>query len=145
MSEKLFRQFLGRRTLKAIQGTGGIEISTSSDNETLIINSTVGAGVSIGDGSEITSGTTSAQVNQLLLVNVTMNSVTIDPPGSPAQGDVFAVSDSRGNASVNNITINFIGAGQNFHGSVDNYVITHDHGFAEFSYINATIGWIIIT
>ena len=91
--------------------------------------------------SEATS-TVTAVVGQIQLVDVSGGSVTVNPPSSPNPKDSFAVSDTRENATVNNITIDFVTAGQNFHASSQNDTIDTDLGYREYTYIDGTIGWI---
>lgn len=91
--------------------------------------------------SERTSNFT-ATLGKLHPVNCTSSAITITPPSNPQARDTFAISDSRGNASINNITINFSTASQNLHGSVQNYVVDVDQAYVEFIYINNTVGWI---
>jgi hypothetical protein len=91
---------------------------------------------------EITAADT-AVVYEILLVNVTSTAVIVTPPVSPSVGDWFSVSDSRGNAGTNNITIDFDGVGVNLHGGSADHVISANKGFARFTYINSTVGWIV--
>lgn len=84
-----------------------------------------------------------ATMFNILPVNTTSAAVTINPPASPSIGEWFAVSDSRGNATTFNITVDFTGATQNFHGSSQDFVLDADFEFARFTYVNATVGWII--
>jgi hypothetical protein len=54
----------------------------------------------------------------------------------------FYISDARKNAGTNNITINFVGAGQRLCGTIENYIIANDGGFAGFIYVDSNTGWI---
>lgn len=92
--------------------------------------------------TEITTADT-AEVYNILPVNTTSGAVTVTPPATPSAGDWFAVSDSRGNAGTNNITVDFTTAAVNFHGGSADHVISANKGFARFTYVNSTIGWII--
>ena len=86
----------------------------------------------------------SAAVGQMFPVNtIPSGVVSVAPPPSPATGDVFEVVDSRANAALNSITVDFIGASQNLYAQADNYILTTPGQFARFRYINTTIGWIV--
>jgi len=79
---------------------------------------------------------------QIALVDVSGNIATVNPPPFPQPLDIFGVSDTRSNSSVNNITIDFVAAGNNLNGSLQNYLLNADAGYVEFIYINTSIGWI---
>ncbi|RME21631.1 MAG: hypothetical protein D6800_11875 [Candidatus Zixiibacteriota bacterium] len=87
------------------------------------------------------SGAAAALSNSVVPVNVSGSAASVAPPPSPNPGDWFEVVDSRGNASVNNITVDFVTAGIPLNGASDNFVIDVDGGSAEFVYIDATVGW----
>lgn len=89
------------------------------------------------------TATFTATANRINLVNVSGGVVTVEPPASPVAGDRFAVVDSRGNAATNNITVDFIAVTQPLHGSADNWIMNTDRDYAEFVYVDATVGWII--
>lgn len=91
--------------------------------------------------SELTAAD-SANVYEITLVNVTSSAITITPPVSPEAGNWFSVSDSRGNAGTNNITIDFTGVSANLHGSAVDYIMNVDYDFVRFTYIDATVGWV---
>lgn len=77
-------------------------------------------------------------------IDVSTTAVIVNPPLAPQPQDTFAIVDSKSNAAINNITIDFVTAGHNLHSSnIDNYVININRGAAFFLYINSTIGWII--
>lgn len=101
-----------------------------------------GAGKRDNVQSEVTSKVT-ATLYSILPVNSTSGAVGVTVPSSPVAGDWFAVSDSRGTAGSNNITIEFTTAAVNFHGGSADHVISANKGFARFTYVNSTIGWII--
>ena len=88
------------------------------------------------------TGTINANVNDLVLTDVSAGTATVNPPGSPSANDTFAVSDSRGNANTNNITVDFVTAGDNLHGTSQNDVINVDEAYREYVYVNGTVGWI---
>lgn len=87
-------------------------------------------------------GTVNAVVGGISFVNTSVIVGTVNPPSSPEPLDTFAVSDSRGNASVNNITVDFAGASVNFHGSSSNHIIASSRDCVQFLYVNSAIGWI---
>lgn len=94
--------------------------------------------------AEISTSAAISQLNGLLPVNCTSGAIEVDlPAGTPSPGDFFIVTDSRANANTFNITIDFISAGDNLHGSSQNYIINTDGATVEFTYINSTIGWIV--
>lgn len=92
--------------------------------------------------SEQTS-TYNANPWQLVPVNTTGGAVTVNPPSSPDPGDEFGVFDSRSQAGTNNITIDFVTAGQNLNGSSVNEVMSTNGDSRSFRYIDSTIGWTI--
>lgn len=68
---------------------------------------------------------------------------TVDPPGQPEPGDFFILTDSTGDATANNATIDFTTATQNLHSVSTNGVLDSDNDTKKFVYINSTIGWIV--
>jgi len=40
------------------------------------------------------------------------------------------------------VTVNFTAAGQNFHGGLNNSILSLSTEYAQYLYIDATIGWI---
>jgi len=96
---------------------------------------------------EIDNETSSAHTvlaNTILPVDTSSGSVIITPPTSPNIGDWFMVVDSKSNATLNNITIDFVNSSQNLHSLLENYIINVDKGGVKFIYTNISIGWIII-
>lgn len=91
--------------------------------------------------TEVTSTTTATKFSTLP-VNTTGGAVTVNPPGTPLAEDWFAVSDSRGQASANNITVDFTTAGQKLHGATSNYTMISTREYVKFVYVNSTVGWI---
>lgn len=89
------------------------------------------------------TGTINANNKELIPVDVSAGTATVNPPSTPSAGFRFAVSDSRSNAATNNITVDFVTATDNFHGASANHVVSVDKGYAEFIYVNATVGWIL--
>lgn len=68
--------------------------------------------------------------------------ITVDPPSSPVINDRFGVSDIQANAATNNITVDFVTAGQNLLSASQNYIINSDGGAVQFIYCGASIGWV---
>ena len=89
-----------------------------------------------------TSITINASVGELSLVDTSLESAIVIPPLFPQSLDTFAVSDVRGNATINFITVDFINQSQLLHAASNNYIIDINTGYVEFIYINDTIGWI---
>lgn len=89
------------------------------------------------------ANTKTANPGEIIPVLTTNNPVIINPVLNPQPLDSFAICDSRSNASVNNITVDFVSNSQLFHGSLANHVIAADKGYAEFLYINNLIGWVL--
>lgn len=93
--------------------------------------------------NEENSNVALGKLNTFLPVDVSTGIVEVDlPAGTPSKGNWFVVSDSRGNAGTNNITVDFINSGDNFLGATANDVITTDGATVEYIYIDSTIGWI---
>ena len=91
---------------------------------------------------ENTTGNVIASDGSLIPIDVTTNARTVTPPSNPTFASLFGVVDSRGNAATNNITIDFISAGENFHSSSQNYVLNTNNEFAKFRYVNNIVGWV---
>lgn len=83
-----------------------------------------------------------AKKSAWLPVNSTGGAKTIVPPSNPQTGDWFGVIDSRAQALVNNITIDFSGSSQKINGSVTNSAINSNGAVVKFIYINSTVGWV---
>lgn len=80
----------------------------------------------------------------ILPVDCSGGAITVTPPAGPhTAGDWFAVSDSRAQADTNNITVGFNNAGENLHGTSQDYILNSKAAFARFTYVDATVGWII--
>lgn len=96
--------------------------------------------------SEVTTTTTATRFS-ILPVNVTSGNVTINPFASPVAGDWFMITDSREQAGTEVgdfiITVDFVSAGDNLHGSSQNYELNLKGKTVEFIYMNSTIGWIV--
>lgn len=138
---------LGRGATSANDFAVQIGPGTNTDNDTIQFQT-----VSLANNRVVTplsiesEGTTTVNaVNGALSpVDVSGGIATVNPPGTPQSQDTFAVTDSRANAAVNNITVDFTTAGDNFHGAAaTDYVINVNRGYAQFLYVNATIGWVL--
>ncbi|GIV86030.1 MAG: hypothetical protein KatS3mg054_0059 [Chloroflexus sp.] len=92
--------------------------------------------------SSETTMTVTASAYYTLPVNTTSSPVTINPPATVSAGTWFAVSDSRGTAGTNPITIDFVGSSQKLHGQVQNMMINTNGGYVKFAYVDSVIGWI---
>jgi len=84
--------------------------------------------------------TVTAVAGVINLVNVTSGTATVTPPSTPESGTWFAVSDSRGNASTNNITVDL--STDKYHTDAVDYTMNTDNAFARFTYVDSTVGWI---
>lgn len=94
------------------------------------------------------SATTTAAIGELLPVDSSGGAVTINPPATPEPGDRFSVVDSRFSSSINNITLDFVTAGQNVHGLVNpaasaNMVMNTPGALITCTYVDDVVGWII--
>ena len=124
-------------------------VSGITNGDTLIW-STLNNRLEPGPISALTLGTEqntnfTATANTMELVDVSGGVVTVSPPAAPVAGDKFSVTDTRGNAATNSITIDFVTATQPLHAASDNYIVDQDQGFVRFQYIDATIGWVTDT
>ncbi len=74
-------------------------------------------------------------------VDTTLLAITINEPiATPVAGDWFEVWDVYGNASTNNITVDFTGS--TYEGaSGGSYIINTNDGLVRFEYIDTTEGW----
>ncbi len=93
--------------------------------------------------TESTTDSTQAVLFQITLMNSTSSALAVKVPATPVAGDWFSVSDSRGQAGTNNVTVAFTSASQKLHGSSQDHVISANKGFVKFVYVNSTVGWII--
>ncbi len=83
-----------------------------------------------------------SKVSYLHPVDVRLQPLSVLPITAPQPGDKFQVSDSRGNASNNNIIVRFGQSGQNIHGQLVDRVIDQDNQTEAYTYVNAAIGWV---
>jgi hypothetical protein len=125
---------------------GGIEFRGDNNYTTtanMVVDSNGAVKVRENLSTESTTDSTQAVLFQITLMNTTGGALAVKAPASPVAGDWFAVSDTRGQAGANNITIAFTVAAQNLHGSSQDHVISTNKGFAKFVYVGPTIGWIV--
>ncbi len=125
---------------------GGIEFRGNvnySATANMVVDSNGAAKIRENLSTESTTDSTQAVLFKITLMNTTSGALAVKAPASPVAGDWFAVSDSRGQAGANNITVAFVAASQNLHGSSQNHVISTNKGFVKFVYVNSTVGWVI--
>lgn len=124
-------------------GTSTLNTASNVSTAYSYVSSTEWAAYGVSDLSIVaeTAVGATAVVGTELPVNSTGGAVVVNPPASPTAGQIFAVFDSRSQAAVNNITVDFITAGVNLNGVAANYVLSTTRGYVEFKYINATTGW----
>lgn len=103
---------------------------------------TVRAGSQPPASETIQSSGFTAVLRTIHAVDCSGGTISVTPPSSPGIGDRFAISDAAAASSTNNITINFSGSSQKLYGTVQNYVININGGYAEFIYMGSTTGWI---
>lgn len=120
----------------AVSGEAKKSISNPSGDEFLVISSGVGI------TAENTSGNPTASDTFLIPIDVSSAGRTVTPPAVPNFRTIFGVVDSRANCSVNNIVIDFTGAGDNYYGTSQNYTMQVDGEMAIFRYVSATVGWV---
>lgn len=81
-----------------------------------------------------------ATANLNYIVDTTNNAVTVTLPSSPQYGDQIKIADGGGNATANNITIT---SPNNIMGTGDDFLLDLNWSAVQFTYYNATKGWII--
>lgn len=105
-------------------------------------NDTLSSFVKAGAIETVQNTNFTASLGIVNIVNTTSTAIEVTPPASPSIGDCFAVVDGTGNGSNNNITVDFSGSGENFHGSSQDYIMNLDNDYGEFLYVGSTVGWI---
>jgi hypothetical protein len=68
--------------------------------------------------------------------------ITTVCPSGAVIGTRFAVSDGAAFAATNNLTVDFTTNTQKLYGTVQNYILNVNGGYAEFIYMGAGTGWI---
>lgn len=81
-------------------------------------------------------------INTITPVDVSANSVVITPPSSPVSSDKFRIIDSKANAGINNIVVDFVTSSQPLHNNIQNDVLNMHGDFREYIYVDSTIGWV---
>ena len=108
-------------------------------------NTVTGGGGNTGSYTvalEVNSNTT-ANLYEILPVDCSAGTVTIDPPAGATKGDWFSVVDSRKSSATNNITIDFITAGYNYYAdAAANAIFATNEIHLKFIYVDATVGWV---
>ena len=96
--------------------------------------------LALGTGllAEQTGTVTGLGNGAIVPVDVRAGVATVNPPPS-VPGNRFTVIDSRGQSSVNNITVPF-GAAL-FHSLNQSFIINQNEAVMEFLYVDSTIGW----
>lgn len=89
--------------------------------------------------TSVTGTGTNAVIDTVYVVDSSSGAVEINAPGSPSQGNQFAVVDGEGSANTNNITVDFA---VNLHGAAQDYVIVTDNSYVTFTYIDVSTGWV---
>ena len=120
--------------------TSGIEYYDGAAWQSLIGGS--GAGLGHLAMQPVATGAVQAVVNKIHPIDVSGGVSTVTPPPSPSIGDQFTVSDCKGAAATNNITV--ATTAQKFQGAAQNYVINVNGARATFAYVSAAIGWCLI-
>ena len=69
-------------------------------------------------------------------------SFSLTVPAGAIPGEKIIVSDSFFSAGTNNITIDFTTNSQSLFGTVQDYILNVNGGQVEFTYMDATIGWV---
>ena len=129
-------------------------LPVGADGQTLVADSGEATGlkwegnfpVVVAEVDSFTTTTVVPNDKELIPIDVTTAAVAVNPtPGITTAGYTFAVVDSRGNAAVNNITVNFSAAGgYQFHGATGNPVINTNNGYARYMYIDINVGFVQI-
>lgn len=122
---------------KTISATGGVNLSNASSVITL---STTAPQPPASENVHTTNfSATNLTLHQ---VDCSGGAISVTPPPSPSIGNRFAVVDARAASATNNITINFSGSSQKLYGSVQNYIINLNGGYAEFIFMGSSTGWV---
>lgn len=112
------------------------------DGSLILDGDTINVGVKAAETETIENSNFTASLGVINIVDCSGSAISVTPPSSPQINDSFAVVDGTGDAFTNNITVDFSGASQNFHSSVEDYIINKDNDYAEFEWVGATTGWI---
>ena len=78
------------------------------------------------------------------MIDTTLGTVVFTPPVGSAEGQKFAITDTRNTTATNHIEIEFGNAGATFHGSgAGKYFIDAGAATVTFMWVDATIGWVV--
>lgn len=122
---------------KTISATGGLNIVNSSSQITLSTKAPQPPAAENVHSSDFTA--TNLTLHQ---VDCSGGARIVTPPPTPQIGNRFAVVDARAASATNNITINFTTASQKLYGTIQNYIINANGGYAEFIYMGSSTGWV---
>jgi len=75
-------------------------------------------------------------------VNTTSGAITVTFPASPTAGDVIGLKDYANTFDTNNLTID--ANGNKIQGSTINFDVTVEGTSAQFIYVDATRGWVLV-
>ena len=92
----------------------------------------------------IKSANFTALVGEKYIVDTLSGIVAITPPTPVVAGDRFAISDAKNNFATNNAQVKFTSIPQRLNGSNIDGVLSTNLGHAEFEYIDAAIGWVVV-
>jgi hypothetical protein len=126
--------------------SGSTVTAAGTINVTGTINNT---GTATGFGSidwqtgDIKTSTFTGVAGKGYFVNTAGGAVTANLPASPSAGDQMAVSDYGNNTETNAITVGRNGS--NIEGSASDYILLENGAAANFIYVDATKGWIVIS
>lgn len=130
--------------LKIDTATGMIKQFSSGDtiSTTIAPGSGGGGGISPPGTEDVKTSAFTATIGRLDQVNTTSGAITVSAPSSPSIGDRFGIVDARATSATNNITVDFTTTSQKLYGTIQNYIINVNGGFAEFIYMGASTGWV---
>ena len=126
--------------------SGSTVTAAGTINVTGTINNT---GTATGFGSidwqtgDIKTGNFTGVAGKGYFVNTAGGAVTANLPASPSAGDQMAVSDYGNNTETNGITVGRNGS--NIEGSASDFSLLENGAAANFIYVDATKGWIVIS
>lgn len=144
----------GTSTTRDYAANASTNVLTLSDalvsTDRLIVHNITGSGYVINqavvnppDAENIENSNFTAIMGIINLVDCSGGVITVDvPTGTPQINSRFAISDATANAGTNNITIDFVSAGDDLYGASQNYILNVDGGYVEFIWMGATTGWI---
>lgn len=119
------------------------EIGGTDTISTIIAPGSGGGGGIAPPGSEdVKASAFTATLGLIDQVNTTSGAITVTAPSSPIIGSRFGIVDARATSATNNITVNFTTTSQKLYGTIQNYIINVNGGFAEFFYMGASTGWV---